>query len=100
MPHTPSIALALILTGSAWAGVDAPPAYPLLEYRSSLADYVPRREPVLSDWRAVNEEMERLGGHMGHAREGAGGHDHQHGGPAAPGRDAETGHAGHGGGAR
>jgi len=40
-----------------------PPAYV-----SALADYKPWREPVLAPWKRVNDEVARLGGHMGHVR--------------------------------
>lgn len=60
------IALTALLTAPALA--DTPPVLPRLEYRPVLADYVPDREIALADWRAVNATVERLGGHMGHAR--------------------------------
>lgn len=41
---------------------------PSLVYRSALAEYVPYREAGLIDWRAANDLVQRLGGHMGHAR--------------------------------
>lgn len=40
--------------------------HPRLEYRSVLADYVPHREGEMVDWRAANDTVGRLGGHMGH----------------------------------
>jgi hypothetical protein len=76
--------LPLVLTALSWAhalaDTPAPPSYPLLEYRPALADYVPYRETGLKDWRAVNDAVERLGGHMGHARMPVGDHHHGHGG--------------------
>jgi len=67
--------LTALLSAHAAAGMPAPPTYPLLEYRPALADYVPYRETGLADWRAVNAAVERLGGHMGHARTPSSGHD-------------------------
>lgn len=52
----------------AYAGTPPSPGHPVLEYRPVLADYRPYREGELLDWRAANEAVERLGGHMGHAR--------------------------------
>jgi len=42
------------------------PVHPRLEYRPVLADYVPYRETEMADWRAANDTVGRLGGHMGH----------------------------------
>lgn len=42
------------------------PVHPRLEYRPVLADYVPYREADPVDWRAANDTVGRLGGHMGH----------------------------------
>lgn len=97
MRHSLPALLAALLAAPAQAEVVAPP-YPLLEYRSGLADYAPWREVGLADWRALNDEVGRLGGHMGHAKEAANGHEHAQGGAAR--RDAETGHVGHGDGQR
>lgn len=62
------IAMTAMLSAHALAGAPAPPAYPRLDYRPALADYMPYREMGLNDWRAANMTVERLGGHMGHAR--------------------------------
>lgn len=35
-------------------------------YQSTTADYISYREAAIADWRAVNDEMAELGGHMGH----------------------------------
>ena len=37
-------------------------------YVSSLADYKAWREPALTPWRRLNDEVAKLGGHMGHMR--------------------------------
>ncbi len=78
-------ALALSLTTAASAG----------EYQSAIADYAPYRDGPLADWRAVNDEVGRLGGHGGHLMEGATvGHDAHagHGTPAQPPAPAAGGH--------
>lgn len=72
------IALTALLSMPALADTPVPPSYPRLEYRSALADFVPYRETGLADWHAVNDVVERLGGHMGHAghvQAPAGGHE-------------------------
>ncbi len=38
------------------------------EYRSAFADYRPYKEPEIADWRALNDEVGRVGGHLGIAR--------------------------------
>ena len=38
---------------------------PEARYESSFRDYVPYREPLLATWREVNDEVGRVGGHMG-----------------------------------
>lgn len=74
------IALLAVVAVHAQAQMSEQAAYPRLEYRSALADYTPYRDTVLNDWRAANDAVERLGGHMGHARMPADGHHHDHGG--------------------
>lgn len=74
------IALLAVVSVHAQAQKPEQAAYPRLEYRPVLADYVPYRETGLNDWRAANDAVERLGGHMGHARMPADGHHHDHGG--------------------
>jgi hypothetical protein len=39
---------------------------PPLEYRSPFADYRSARDLVIAPWRESNDEVKRLGGHMGH----------------------------------
>ncbi len=41
-------------------------AAPAVVYRSVFETYVPLDEARIADWREVNAEMERLGGHRGH----------------------------------
>ena len=43
------------------AKAKAPPA----EYRSAFESYRPYAEPELASWRAVNEEVRSVGGHVG-----------------------------------
>ena len=38
------------------------------EYRSAFADYRRYSEPEIADWRAVNDEVARVGGHLGIVR--------------------------------
>jgi hypothetical protein len=41
---------------------------PSIEYRSAFTDYRPYSEPELAPWRAANEEVGRVGGHLGIVR--------------------------------
>ena len=43
---------------------------PPVEYRSAFEGYRRHAEPELAPWRAVNEEVERVGGHVGVLRAG------------------------------
>lgn len=45
---------------------DAKAAVPALRHESAFKDYRPHAEPETARWREVNEEMARLGGHVGH----------------------------------
>ena len=68
-------ALAMIVAGAA-AAQNAPqpdPADPKaraqpVEYRSAFAGYRPYGEPEIASWRAANEEVGRVGGHLGIVR--------------------------------
>jgi hypothetical protein len=40
-----------------------------LEYRSPFADYRKAPDRALAPWRESNDEVKRLGGHMGHVTE-------------------------------
>lgn len=42
-----------------------------IEYRSAFNGYQPQRNLELQSWRDVNDEMGRLGGHVGHVQETA-----------------------------
>lgn len=73
-------------------------------YRSTTAAYIPYRAAGMADWRAVNDEMGRLNGHMGHMADpaGHGGHGHDMGhdmgrpvAPSPPGADTAAGHQHH-----
>lgn len=48
------------------AALAAMAASPEPSYRSTTAGYSPYREQAIADWRAANEEMGQLHGHMGH----------------------------------
>jgi hypothetical protein len=39
-----------------------------VEYRSAFDDYRPYKETEIAPWREVNEEVGRVGGHLGIAR--------------------------------
>lgn len=68
-------ALAMCLAGAA-AAQNAPQTDPrdpkasarAAEYRSAFADYRPYQEPEIADWRALNDEVGRVGGHLGIVR--------------------------------
>lgn len=72
---------------AAWAAT--PPALdpaaptPSESYRSVFDGYKPFKEAAITDWRALNEEVGRVGGHVGIMR-GAGGHAGHGGGAAKP----------------
>lgn len=68
-------ALAMVVAGAA-AAEKAPPPSPAdptgraqpAQYRSAFADYRRYDEPEIADWRAVNDEVGRVGGHLGIVR--------------------------------
>jgi hypothetical protein len=63
----------------------ADPAAPVpqVSYRSAFDGYVPYREQPLASWREVNDEVGRVGGHVGIFRSGV--HASQgHGTPSKP----------------
>jgi hypothetical protein len=43
---------------------------PAPDYSSAFSDYRAYREPEIADWRAVNDEVARIGGHIGIFRSG------------------------------
>jgi hypothetical protein len=64
------LALAALTAGSAAAQerrdpADAQAKAPPVEYRSAFESYRPYAEPELASWRAVNEEVRNVGGHVG-----------------------------------
>ena len=75
---------------------------PAIRYESAFGDYRPHRDEKLAPWREVNDEVGRIGGHVGLFR-GAGGKHPGSSRPAAgqpPERGATKapasgGHAGH-----
>jgi hypothetical protein len=56
---------------------------PAAPYESAFAGYVPYREEKLAPWRDVNDEVGRIGGHVGLFR-GAGGQNAAQPGPSTP----------------
>lgn len=50
---------------------DPQAAVPATVYRSPFAGYVPFDDTKRADWRALNEEVRRAGGHIGIMREQA-----------------------------
>ena len=71
-----SICFALALVAGAAAAQEKRPdpkdpkaKTPPVEYRSAFEGYRPFAEAELAPWRAVNEEVERVGGHVGVLRE-------------------------------
>ena len=93
-----AVALALFAS-SACVAVAAQPdpadpaaAAPAVNYESAFTGYQPFREEEVRDWRALNEEVSRAGGHigiMGGARGHAGHGSAKPAGKAAPGASAE-----------
>lgn len=68
--HGRACALLMIASAPALAGPGQPPEQadapvPPTHYRSVFADDAPFRH-ALAPWRAVNDTVGRLGGHMGH----------------------------------
>ena len=57
----------------------APPA----RYESVFSTYQPFQEPAVAPWRALNDEVGRIGGHIG-IMGGAGGHAGHGSGPKPP----------------
>ena len=73
MKRVLAVALAATAAGAALAQTDAPRnpsdaaiAVPKVEYRSAFSDYRPYADQEPAPWRALNDEMGRLGGHRGH----------------------------------
>lgn len=73
MLKTLCFTLAALTSGGAAAQESATPgpddpklAVPSRPSESAFKDYRPYDDPDLASWRASNEEMRRLGGHLGH----------------------------------
>jgi hypothetical protein len=62
---------------------------PAIEHRSAFENYRRYSEPEVSGWRELNEEVRRIGGHVGIVREQP--HPQKPGAKPAP----EAGHGGH-----
>lgn len=91
------VSLAACAAGSAAAQTAAPPdpadpkaAAQARAYESAFRDYRPYVDPEIVRWRQSNEEMGRLGGHMGHVPRGTAATDKP--GPRPP---ASAVHGGH-----
>lgn len=74
MHNTIAFALAACFAASAAAQHRARPgpadpeaSAPARAYDSAFKDYRPYTDPDLARWREANEEVGRLGGHIGHA---------------------------------
>ena len=65
---------------------DAAGPAPATSYRSAFDGYRPFREEAVTDWRALNDEVGRVGGHVGIMRDagGHGGHGAHGSGAAKP----------------
>ncbi len=63
-----TLALSLaVAAGPVWAESPTPPEPTQANaYQSAFADYRPIQDETVLDWRASNDEMGRLRGHMGH----------------------------------
>ena len=62
---------------------------PQVKYESPFSSYTPHREQSVEDWRALNEEVAKAGGHVGMF--GGGGHSGQGGTKTAPMKPAAAG---------
>ena len=60
-----TVLIVLALMALAWP-VAAESLLGRTEYQSTTATYIPYREADIADWRAANDEMAHLNGHMGH----------------------------------
>jgi hypothetical protein len=88
-------AAALAASCAVAAAQDSSPGQARVEYRSSFENYRPWSPEPLRDWRAVNDEVERLGGHAGHLRSTAA-DERQPEAPASPPAPPREAHGGHG----
>jgi hypothetical protein len=61
--HAPAVVAADAATPPRPMAPAEPPAYV-----SALADYKPWRDTAPAPWKRVNDDVGRLGGHMGHLR--------------------------------
>ena len=62
---------------------DAAAPSPVVSYRSAFEGYRPFKEEAVTDWRTLNDEVGRVGGHVG-IMGGAGGHGADGSGAAKP----------------
>ena len=80
------LALASPLFAATPAPTDPSASVPAAGYKSAFESYRGYREEPLADWRAVNDEVGRIGGHAGifRAPAAAGGRPVERGAPEAP----------------
>jgi hypothetical protein len=65
-PFVAVLAVGVPLASAADDAADADVAVPVPRYDSAFARYVADREPPSIPWRALNDEIGRIGGHRGH----------------------------------
>lgn len=73
---TVAVAVSFIVSVSAFATdkaenlapTDASASVPPTQYRSAFSGYQSQQELAIRPWRDVNDEMGRLGGHVGHLK--------------------------------
>lgn len=89
--------LAVCLASSPAVAASTEVAVPAAQYRSAFEGYRPFREEPVADWRAVNEEVGRVGGHIGIMRPPSGPAGRAESGqpPARGAPQAPTGHGHH-----
>lgn len=62
------ILAAVVAAAASSASAQSASTTPLIDYRSAFDGYRPWSTEPLRDWREVNDEVGRLGGHAGHLR--------------------------------
>jgi len=97
-----ALAALALTTASAVTPVAAEPSPAAAVYQSTTAAYTPYREESVAGWRAANDEMARLNGHIGHVGGHIGGRQdtprvHEGAHPPRPGGETTGHHPGKGG---
>lgn len=62
------LAAVVAAAGSSASAQPVGAAAPTIDYRSAFDGYNTWRDEPLRDWRKLNDDMRRLGGHAGHLR--------------------------------